>query len=406
MAVPISKQTDRGIVVAFKEQTVIGTPVSGAGAESLRFASSPGLSLETANVASTESRNDGLARAAGLGRKQVSGTFNGPASINSYDTFDAAALRSTWTAAATIAETDLSSATLTLASNVGTISTGSWITAGLRVGMTGYFSSGEDVAAASADRYVMVTAVTATTATFTPINGTALTDEGPLSDWTFNVARTGIQGTTDCAFTIEQYRDRIDRSELFEWVRVGSMGYSLSPDQEVQRTFGFFGRNQTVLATAASPNFTTPTEYTTDAFQSAKTKLIIGTSQIVGLSQFSMTLNLNPFRDESVDELTSEIGVGQPSLTASVTVLEDDLSRVESYLNGTETTIGIVTEYPGTSPAGFESISFTKAKFGAATASGMGADRFSTRTFPLLIDADLRGGAYDATMVRLSNSGS
>ena len=157
----ITKQTDRGIVVAYKEQSAIGTPETGAGGKKIRFGPSPGLVLERVPVPSTESRNDGLARAPGDGRITCPGTFNGPAAIGAYDDWDAAVMRSSFTASATIAESDVSSATLTFASGVGTISTGSWITAGLRRGMYGYFSSGEDVAAANVNRYFLVTAVTA-----------------------------------------------------------------------------------------------------------------------------------------------------------------------------------------------------------------------------------------------------
>lgn len=403
MSVAISKQTDRGITVAYKEQTVIGAPVTGAGGKKLRFGSCPGLVLEKASVASTESRNDGLARAPGDGRKQVTGSFNGPAAIGSYDDWDAAVMRSSFTAAATIDESDVSSATLTLASNVATISTGSFTTAGLRVGMFGYFSSGEDVAIASASRWCFVSAVGTTTATFTPVNGVPLTDEGPLSDWTFNIMKTSIQGTTDCAWTVEQYRDLIDKAEQFEWCRIGSHGWTFAPDAEVQRQFSILGRNMAVLAT---PGLTSPTTTTTDALQSSRTKLIIGSSQVVGLSQFSFNNNIQPFRDDSVDELTSEIGVGQPQLTASITVLEDDLSRVQAFIDGTEYAIGVIYEEPGSGLTDAEALSFTKARFTSATPSGLGADRFSGRTFNLAIDADLRGGAYDATMYRYSTSSS
>lgn len=400
------KQTDRGIVIAYKAQSAIGTAETGSGGKKIRFGPSPGLVLEKASVPSTESRNDGLARAAGDGRKTVSGSFNGPAAVGAYDDLDAAVMRSTFTSADTIAESDVSSATLTLASNVGTLSTGSWTAAGLRVGMFGYFSSGEDVATASANRYCLVTACGTTTATFTPVNGTALTDEGPLSDWTFNVAKTCIQGTTDSEYTIEQYRDFIDKAEQFEWCRFGSHGWSLSPDQEIQRQFSALGRDMAILATSSSPGLTSPTVTTTEAMQSARAKLVIGSSQIVGLSQFSFTNNIQPFRDDTVDELTNDIGVGQPVITASVTILEDDLTRVQSFIDGDYQVMGIYYGDGGTAPEGFEGLSFTRAKFISATPSGLGADRFSSRTFNLAIDADLSGGAYDATMYRYSTSSS
>ena len=404
MAVAISKQTDRDITVDFKEQTTIGTPVTGSGAERIRFATSPGFALETNQVPSTESRNDGLSRAAGLGRKQVTGSISGPLSLGSYDTIIAAVMRSTFTADATLDQTDFASNTIGVASGVVTVSGGSFITEGIR--LYDVVQPGTGFNAADQSVNCLVTALTATTMTLTRFDGVALTDvAGGVATWSVTVKKHIVQGTTDCAFTIETRRGLIDKSEQIDWARFGTLDFGISPDSEVTLGTSILGRNMTVLGTSSSPGFTSPTEYTSEALQSARAKLIIGTSQVIGLANFSFSLNLNLFRDQTVDELTAEIGVGQPTLTASIEVLEDDLTRVESYLNGTETGAAIIVEEPdATAPKDFISIAMPKVRFGSATASGLGADRFSSRTFPLLIDADLRGGASDATMFKIATS--
>lgn len=395
----ISKQTDREIVVAYKEQSTIGTPETGAGSTKIRFGTSPGSVLEVAEVASTESRDDGLARAPGRGRKQVTGSYSGPASEGTYDDLDQAVMRSTWTASATVDETNAGAIT-GIASNVVTVTNSTLIsTDNLRVGMIATPGTGFD--AADQNKRCFIAALTASTMTLVPVDGSTLTSVTP-ANWEITVARNIIQGTTDYAYTIEQYRKKAAKTEIFEWCRWGQAGRSLNPDQEVQRNFSHLGRNQADIG--SSQTLTSPTESTTDAFQSAQTKLIIGTSQVVGLSQFTFNHSINPFRDDSVDELTCEIGVGQPTITTSISVLEDDLARVQSFINGDETFIGIITEYNETAPKGFEAIAFTKARFGSATPTGLGADRFSGRTHSLLIDADLRGGAFASTMLRLSTS--
>lgn len=397
----ISKQTDRGITVAYKEQTTIGTPETGAGGKKIRFASSPGLVLEKASVVSTESRNDGLARAPGDGRKTVTGSFSGPAAVGSYDDLDVAVMRSTYTASGTVDETNAGAIT-GISSNVVTVTNSTLLTTdGVRVGQFYQLATGFD--AADIGKTVFAAAATGSTATLVPTDGTTLTAATPAT-WSMTLLKNAIQGTTDYAYTIEQYRDKIDKAEQFDWVRWGSHSWSLTPDSEIQRGFTALGRNMSILATGSSPGLTSPTVTTTDALQSARAKLIIGTSQVVGLSQFSFSNNINAFRDDTVDELTCEIGVGQPDLTASVTILEDDLTRVQSYIDGTEQAIGIWYDAPGSAPRSGEGLSFSKARFISATASGLGADRFSARTFNLAIDADLRGGAYDATMYRFSTS--
>lgn len=401
MAVAISKQTDRGITVAYKEQSVIGTPETGSGGKAIRFASSPGVTLAKASVASTESRNDGLARAPGDGRITVNGSFNGPAAVGSYDDLDISVMRSSFTASATVDETNAGAIT-GISSNVVTVTNSTLLsTDGIRVGQ--YYQIVDGFDAADTGKTVFVAAATASTMTLVPVDGTTLTSATPAS-WGMTLLKNAIQGTTDYAYTIETYRDKSDRSEQVDFFRWGSHSWNMTPDSEIQRSFSGLGRNMAVLSTGNSPGLTSPTTTTTDALQSARAKLIIGASQIVGLSSFSFTNNINVFRDDTVDQLTCEIGVGQPTLTATVSILEGDLSRVEDYLNGTEFVMGIWYDGPGSLPRSGEGLSFTKARFISADPSGLGADRFSSRTHQLAIDADLRGGAYDATMYRYSTS--
>ena len=403
MAVAISKQTDRGITVSYKEQSVIGTPETGSGGKQIRFAASPGATVQDAEVPSTESRNDGLARASGKGRRQVNASFNGPAAVGSYDDLDLSVMRSSFTAATAVDETNAGAIT-GISSNVVTVTNSTLIsTDALRVGMFVQPLTGFD--AADIGKTCMITALTSSTMTLTPVDGTTLASATPAT-WDITVLKTITQGTTDYAYTLEIYRDKIDRAEQVDFLRWGSHAWSLTPDAEIQRAFTGLGRNMDVLATGSSPGLTSPTTTTTDALQSARAKLIIGTSQVVGLSGFSFSNNINVFRDQTVDQLTCEIGVGQPTLTASIEVLEDDLSRIEGFLDGTEYGIGIWYDAPGTAPRSGEGLSFTKARFLSANPSGLGADRFSSRTFNLAIDADLRGGAYDSTMYRYSTSSS
>ncbi|MEM8936040.1 MAG: hypothetical protein AAGC77_06505 [Pseudomonadota bacterium] len=400
MAVAISKQTDRGITVAYKEQSTIGSPETGSGGKLIRFSPSPGMTLSKASVASTESRNDGLARAPGDGRKTAPGTYNGPAAVGAYDDLDISVMRSTFTAANTVDETNAGAIT-GISSNVVTVTNSTLIsTDGLRVGQFAQLVSGFD--SGDIGKTVFVAAVTASTVTLVPVDGTSLASATPAS-WSLTILKNGIQGTTDYAYTIEQYRDLITKGEQFDFVRFGSHGWTLTPDNEIQRAFSTLGRNKAILS---SQGLTSPTVTTTNALQSARAKLIIGSSVVTGLSRFSFSNNINPFRDDSVDELTSEIGVGQPTLTGSVTIMEDDLTRVQNFIDGTEQVMGIWYDAPGTAPRAGEGISLTKARFISANPSGLGADRFSTREFGLAIDADLRGGAYDATMYRFSTTSS
>lgn len=405
MALAISRQTDRQITVALKDQTTWGTAVSGAGAEKFRF-NSGGLTLIKNNELSGENRDDGLTTRGTHGRRRVEGSYLADMSVGSFNTLDAAIMRSTWNADASITEATgaMSSATISVSSGVVTASAGSWITSGARVGHVVQNTAGMNAADQNVSMFIV--ALTATTMTLARVDGVAITDvAGPVAAYTFVLKKSVIQGSTDYAYTIEEYRQLLDNSELFDSVRPATKSITVTPDQKVTTEFGFLGRNMVIPGTASSPNFTSPTTTTSLGLSSARAKMVLGSGAVTGLSGFNFTLNLNAFLPNEVDEYASDIGYGLATIDTSITLLEADLAQVSAFLAETQTFVGIIIEEPDSSnPKDFFALSMTNCTFGGANKSGGGADRFSARTIPLLVGADDQGGAYDQTMVRFSSS--
>lgn len=404
MALPIARQTDRQITVALKDQTVYGVAESGAGAEKFRF-NTGGLSLITNTEASNENRDDGQSTRGGHGRRRVEGSYAADLAVGAFNTLDAAVMRSTWSADVTITQATaaLSSATISVSAGVIAFSAGSLLTAGVRVGQVIRPTVGLD--AADLNQNCIVAAVSAQSLTLVRVDGVALTNvAGPVATYTFVIKKNVIRGTTDYAFTIEEYRQLLDRSELYDSCRVNSKTLVVTPDQKVTTEFAFLGRKKVLLASGSSPNFTSPSTTTSLGLSSARAKLVIGTSAVVGLSGFNFTLNNNGFVPNEVDEFPSEIGMGNATIEASITLLEADLDRVADYLAETQRMIAVIIEEPESAPRDFFALSMTNCTFGGANKSGAGADRFSTRTLPLIVGADDAGGAFDRTMVRFSSS--
>src|SRR5580765_3713372 len=88
----------KNVVVAYKVESVFGTPVTGAGAEQLRIQAGAGLSMPRTLIEDPEVRSDGQRSMARLGMKSVTGSYIGTLSVGTFNTFLAALFRSTFTA--------------------------------------------------------------------------------------------------------------------------------------------------------------------------------------------------------------------------------------------------------------------------------------------------------------------
>lgn len=408
MSLAISKQTDRQITVALKEQTVYGVIEADASpVEKLRF-NSGGLNQLSNIETSGENRDDGQSTRGDKGRNRVEGSFIGDVAVGAYNVLDAAVMRSTWTADQTVDETDpdMSSATISVSAGavgVVTASAGSWITAGFRVGQV--VQNSEGMAAADQNVNMFITALTASAMSLVRADGTAITVvAGPVATYTFVIKKNVIRGTTDCIFTVEEYRQLLTESEVYDSVRCVSKNLTITPDQKATTEFGFLGRKVTL---PGARHFSPGNYVTTSSLglSSMRAKLVLSTGAVVGVSGISFSMSNNGYLPNEIDEYASEIGVGNATVEASISLLEADLTHVAAYIAGTQQFVGVILEEPdAANPKDFMAFSMTNVLFGSPTKTGAGADRFSARTIPLIVGSDDSGGAADPTMVRLSSS--
>lgn len=92
-----ASQSGQNYVIAFKPQTVIGTPVTGASGVVLRTLASQGFSLNRARIQSEEIRADGMRGAPRKGVKSAPGAYACELSYGSFDAMFEHFLRSTFT---------------------------------------------------------------------------------------------------------------------------------------------------------------------------------------------------------------------------------------------------------------------------------------------------------------------
>src|ERR1017187_2393592 len=91
-----TSQSGARYVVSYIPQTIIGTPVIGAGAVVLRTLASQGFSMTRPEIASNELRTDGFAGTPRKGAKSAPATYSCELSYLTFDGLMAALLRSSF----------------------------------------------------------------------------------------------------------------------------------------------------------------------------------------------------------------------------------------------------------------------------------------------------------------------
>lgn len=395
-------QTARQVEVAFKEQSVIGVPESGSGATGFRI-NSGGLNLTKEPIVSNENRRDGQRSRGRHGSRSVAGSYQADLSVGSFDALIAAMLWGTWDSTLTITQatsggpTEITTTTNTIVGN-----SGSWITAGLRVGdiirLSGHATAGNN------DRNLgPILGLTATTIT---LPAGQLTANGTPDDaFTITRPKKVICGSTRRAYTVEEREIDIDGSEVFEWCRVSNMEISLQPNSMATITVGFVGRDMDVKEGGDSPHFSSPTYTTTQGLTAVEAAIYLGSTHITDLSGVTIRMDRRAAASPVVGSVrTPDVFDNDLEITGSITGLRQDFTRTAAFLNETDLSLHLTFAENEAEPADFIAVHIPFLTLSTSSKSEIGQDGPRTQTLELLIGKDERGGAYDATMIAFQSS--
>lgn len=393
-------QSGRNVVIAYKQETTFGTAAGASGGKVFR-PNSGKLTLAKEPIKSNENRRDGMTTRGRHGSRTLSGQFAGDLSLGSYDDFIEAVFRGTFDAGLVVTEatsggpTEITTTTSTIVGN-----SGSWITAGLRVGdvirLTNHSTADNN------NRNLRITGLTATTITVAE----TLTLNA-VADTAFTITRPKkvVQGTTARSFSIEENEVDIDGSKLSKGCRVGQLQISMQPNGMCVLTFSFAGQDQEVLSGGSAPYFTSPTETTSIGLTAVEAKIRLGSTDVMDVTALDLTLNLNAAGQPVVGSVvTPDVFTNQANIEGSVTALKTDMSRAQAFLDETELSLHLLfTENEG-EPKDFCSFFIGNLTLAGADPSDLGSDGARTEQIPLLIGKDMRGGAYEPTMISYQTS--
>lgn len=357
--------------VTYKVESTWNTVPSAGSAQALRRVKSM-LALKKATYVSNEIRTDYQVADMRHGMKSVTGAIDGELSAGTYKDFMAAATRKAFAAVTAITAASITIATGSVLGGIQTYTVaraaGSFLTDGVKAGDVIRLSAGA-FAAGNLLKNMFVLSVVAATLVVIPLNGVAMTAEGPIASSTVTVigkkTYCAVSSQTDLSYSIEHWYSDVSLSEVFSGCKVNQMAVQLPPSGMATVSFDFLGAS---LTTAGSQYFTTPTAETTGGILAAVNGVVSAAGVPVGLlTGLSFTLKGNMTADPVVGSNSyADITEGRMEVDGQFTVLFQDATYRDYFVNETEVALAAVLSTSPSGVADFIGFSFPRIKVGDA----------------------------------------
>lgn len=382
--------------IGYKKESTWNTAAGASGGQLLRRVTS-NLELAKATYASAEIRADYQVADFRHGMRSVKGDIKGELSAGTWKDFFAAVCRKAF---ATISAITGASITIASGAVVGGVQTytvargsGSYITDGVKVGDVVALTAG-GFNAANLNKNLFVLSEVAATLTVMPLNGVALVAEGPISAATVTIRgkKTMMATTaqTDDSFSIDVWQSDISQDELYTGCKVDQMAVALPATGMSDITWSFLGGNVT---TGASQYFSSPTAETTTGILAG----VDGAVQVAGvpvglITGLQFTAKGNMTADPVVgSNVYADITEGRMEVSGQFTVLFQDATFRDDFLNETEVALAVVLSASPAALADFVAFSLPRIKIGSATRDDGEKGLILTCSFTALLNVN--GGA-------------
>ena len=399
-------QTGSNYLVAIGPELVAtGTAALANSGKILRTVDSPGMKLNRANIMSAE-RNDAMMRPmARLGFKSADGSFNSEWSVGGMqDDLLAALLRTTWTASSTITYDGgaaLTSLEVTAAGEITSVGTTSFVGA-IFAGDIIYLTDMSTAANNNVNCRVLSVAANVLT-----LAGTPLTIQ--VADAACSLIRRkkvyAPTTPTRLSFSIEQYNEDIDLSELFLGCRLIGVKFSFKPGAHATVTWTFLGMDRTLLLVGTSPWFTAPTVTTGISVVADDSVIVAGGAVVANYTGMDLDFTIAAKGEPCIGSLISpDIFDNDLSCSGSITGLRSSFANLIDYDAETEFAVGMKLEEPVAAPRPTVSLWLPRVKIGGIDAP-LGGDGAQIETRSLLIGPAVATTTLHASPVIFHSSG-
>lgn len=365
---PISKSISKA--VALKKEVTYGTLAGAAGARLLRRVSS-NFNLVKDSYASSEVRTDYQDADFRHGVRSAEGTISGEFSPGSYSDLFAAAL-----AKAFVAGVSITGAAITVAASGSqytlTRGAGSYLTDGFKVGDVVRITAATGLNADCLNKNLLITALTATVATCSVLNGSTMT---PAAGTAVTFAVQGKKsfipqtGHTSDSFTVEEWYSDIAQSEVFTGCKVNTIGVSIPATGMATLDFGFMGKDLT--QTGTTQYFTTPTALGTAGVMAGVNGVVVfnGTPVAV-ITDASINLNRNIANTTVLGSNSIAESIdGKAVVDGSISLYFIDAVAKDAFKNETEVSLIFTMTTTNAATADFVSITLPRCKINSASKS-------------------------------------
>lgn len=155
-------------------------------------------------------------------------------------------------------------------------------------------------------------------------------------------------------FTVEQYEQDVDVSEVFEDVVITSMRVVLSPDGIVTIEYGCMGLDMDLLSAGSAPYFTSPTRTTTLSLVATDAAITLAGSPALLLTGCDFTVDLGGSTQPVIGSLVSpDVFTGSMRISGTITTLRESAAQQQAYLDETPAALVIAASEPGAATAGY-----------------------------------------------------
>ena len=387
-------------------QSALGTPATSGGRIARRTSSvfTSARDMYENNEIVTHQMSTG----ATAGIKRTTGTLDGLLSPLTYSLQLASLLRKAF--AATSALTSLSLTIASLGGGIYTITRGSgdFLTGGIKIGDIFRLSAGS-FAAANLLKNIQVLSLTASVLTVKPVNGEAMTAEGPIASSTLTVIGkkiyTPTTGHTNEYWTVEECYTDLSKFEQFTDCKIASADVTIPATGPATISFDIPGlaRTRGTSATVVSPT----AETTTNPLTAVNGVVVVnGAVTTITGAQFTINGNIASGEAEVGSNSISDMIRGEVAVSGSFTAKFSATTLQDLYDDQT-TVVLILTVTDGTSGvADFVSFMFPAIKlFGDAPDDGEAKEII--RTYPFTAEYYGSGGASlasHATILQIQDS--
>lgn len=353
--------------VAIKQETTYGTLAGATGGRLLRRVTS-NFNLVKDTYSSNEVRTDYQVADFRHGVRSAEGTVSGEFSPGSYSDLFAAALARDFSAGVSI-----TGAAITTAASASqytlTRGAGSYLTDGFKIGDVVRITAATGLNADNLNKNLLITALTATIATVSVLNGTTMTGAaGTAVTLAVQGKKTYVPttGHTSRSFTVEEWYSDISQSEVFTGCKVNTIGVKIPATGMSTLDIGFMGKD--LAQTGTTQYFTTPTALgTAGVFAGVNGVVVFNGTPVAVITDASVNINRNIASATVLGSNSiAESFDGKATVDGTMSLYFTDAVAKDAFKNETEVSIVFTLTATNAATSDFVSITIPRAKINSA----------------------------------------